>query len=165
MRLLSPNWPTRRTTSANDIFSEMEKIFAGIDRATAAPPQKPEAFIPHWEVSETEEHYLMAMDLPGVKKEDIKIEMNQDILSIAGERKIEGTVRSFNQKFSLPNTVDANKIEARHEDGVLNLYIPKTTVTKARKIEIQSKNGGFFDKLLGNNKEAKETSTNDSPSH
>lgn len=164
MRLLTPYWPTRRAANTNDLFAEMEKIFEGFDRAPMSTA-KAENFVPHWEVSESEEHYLMSVDLPGVKKEDIKIEMNQDVLSISGERKYESGVRAFNQKFSLPNTVDANKIEARHEDGVLNLYIPKTTVTKARKIEIQSKNGGFFDKLLGNNKEAKDTSTNDSPSH
>lgn len=163
MRLLTPYWPTRRATNTNDIFAEMEKMFEGLDRVPT--PSKAEAFAPQWEVTETEEHYLMTVDLPGIKKEDIKIEMNQDVLSIAGERKFESGVRTFSQRFRLPNTVDANKIEARHEDGVLNLYIPKTTVTRARKIEIQSKNGGFFDKLLGNNKEAKETPTNDSPSH
>lgn len=164
MRLLTPYWTPRRATTTNDLFAEMEKIFEGFDRAPT-PSAKAEIFNPHWEVSETEEHYLMSVDLPGVKKEDIKIEMNQNVLSISGERKYETGVRAFNQRFSLPNTVDANKIEARHEDGVLNLYVPKTTVAKARKIEIQSQNGGFFDKLLGNNKEAKETATDDSPSH
>lgn len=160
MRLLSPYWQVRRDLTA-DLFDEMEKIFGGPQRQSSGTEAE-QMYVPFCDINENEEHYLMAVDLPGVKKEDIKIEMNENMLSISGERKLNSAVRTFNRRFNLPNTVDANKIEAQFEDGVLKLYIPKNTVARTRKIEIQNK-GGFFDKLLGN-KENKDTAT-ESPSH
>jgi HSP20 family protein len=57
--------------------------------------------------------------------------------------------------------VSGEKVEAHYEDGVLNLYLPKIAAAKPRTIEIQAKNGGFFDKMLGNKKdvEVKPTSS------
>ncbi|MGZ3802245.1 MAG: Hsp20/alpha crystallin family protein [Bdellovibrio sp.] len=104
MRLLTPYWPARRATT-NDIFDEMEKIFGGFDKTLASPEN--ERFTPAFEVTETEEHYLMAVDLPGVKKEQIKIETEENILGISGERnRRDGVTQTFTRRFSLPNTVD-----------------------------------------------------------
>lgn len=133
MRLLTPYWSTQRTTSA-DLFNEMEKIFENF----AQVPNKNAGytFSPAYEVSEDENRYMVSADLPGVKKEDIKIEMNENVLTISGERKKENKTASFKRSFSVPNTVDFEKIEANHEDGVLSISLPKAPLAKARTIEI-----------------------------
>jgi HSP20 family protein len=89
---------------------------------------------PACDVSETEEKFLLSVDLPGMKKEDIKIELKDQVLTISGERKTEKYQRSF----TLPTVVDGNKVEARYEDGVLELTLPKTELAKPRQIEILS---------------------------
>ncbi|KYG66402.1 hypothetical protein AZI86_04950 [Bdellovibrio bacteriovorus] len=164
MRLINSNWPTRRSNSV-DLFDEMERMFADFQNSWDQQPAQ-RSFTPAVDVSESAEHYLMTVDLPGFKKDDIKIEMNDNVLTISGERRRETTVDeekkthrfersygSFTRSFSLPTTVSGDKIEANYEDGVLSLYLPKTPVAKARTIQIESKNGGFFDKLLGNKKD------------
>nr|BFD61068.1 Hsp20/alpha crystallin family protein [Bdellovibrio sp. CKG001] len=144
MRLLTPYWPTRRATT--NLFDEMDRLFDNF-----AAPASYEAYertlTPACEVSETQDHYLLSMDIPGYKKENVNIEVNGNLLTISGERKREEKVVStFARRFTVPNSVDGEKIEAHHEDGVLSIYLPKTPVAQAKRIEIQSK-GGFFERL------------------
>jgi len=122
-------------------------------------------FEPVVDWTETEHEFVMSVDLPGVKKDDVKIEVQGNTLLLSGERKKEMSAdkkakyqtyeRSygfFQRRFTLPTTVDADKIEARFEDGVLELMFPKTESAKPRKVEIQSgKSGGFFNKILSPN--------------
>lgn len=134
MRLLTPYWQNQHF--AADIFNELDR------RPTA------ERFAaPAYEVQENEQHYLIETDLPGVKKEDIKIDLHENILTITGERKRDAKAESFKRSFTLPESVDVEKIEASHENGVLSIYLPKGAAAKPRTIEIQTKSGGFFDKL------------------
>ncbi|NUN05158.1 MAG: Hsp20/alpha crystallin family protein [Bdellovibrio sp.] len=134
MRLLTPYWSNQNF--AADIFNEL-------DRRTAA-----ERFAaPAYDVQENEQHYLIETDLPGVKKEDIKIDLHESVLTITGERKRDGKAESFKRSFSVPDNVDLEKIEAQHENGVLSVYLPKGAAAKPRTIEIQNKSGGFFEKL------------------
>lgn len=171
MRTLTPFFTSRNLTS--DLWREMDRMF---DHFT--PPGLPvydeREFSPASELMEEENHYLLSMDLPGMKKEDIKIEVADGTLVISGERKnakhndtnqvhrYEKTYGSFKRSFVLPNTIDAEKVEARYEDGVLELYLPKTEVAQVRKIEVQSGKGGIFDKLLGTKKQ-EQTSTKEVP--
>ena len=154
MRILTPYWPQQRAPS--NFFEDIDRVFFDLaNKATPAPTAR--VFRPPAEVAEQEDHYLMSFDLPGIKKEDIKIEMKENVLTLAGERKqeakIEGTKNaqvferqygSFYRSFTLPTTVSEDKIEAHYENGVLSLYLPKTPVAQARKIEINSEKGGFF---------------------
>ncbi|MEK2647039.1 Hsp20/alpha crystallin family protein [Bdellovibrio sp. BCCA] len=144
MRLLTPYWSTQRTTST-DLFNEMEKFFENFAQAPATPAER--TYSPAYEITEGENYYLISADLPGVKKEDIKIEMNENVLTISGERKRDNKTASFKRSFSVPNTVDFEKIEANHEDGVLSIQLPKAAAMKARTIEIQSKTGDSSEKL------------------
>lgn len=150
MRLLTPYWTTRRAATT-DIFNEMERFFEDFGRAPAMASAE-RTYTPACDVSEKDDGFMLCMDLPGFKKEDIKIEMNENVLTISGERKrevkadvepkghrIERYYGSFARSFSLPTNVDVEKIEAHYEDGVLNLHIPKTQVAAPRRIEIQSK--------------------------
>lgn len=136
MRLLTPYWPTQKTARA-DFFNEMDRLFENFAQ-TPANTEVERTYVPAYEVSEDENRYMISADLPGVKKEDIKIEMNENVITISGERKKSQQAMAFKRTFSVPNTVDFEKIEARHEDGVLSIFLPKAQAAKARTIQITS---------------------------
>lgn len=154
-----------RMLFTSDLFDEMDKFFE--DVRTARPAAYDErTFAPACEIAESPESYLMSIDLPGMKKEDIKIEMVNNLLTISGERKRQTLADSshkiqryeksygfFKRSFSLPNTVETDRVEARYENGQLELYLPKVQAAKPRQIEIHSGKTGFFDKLLGTKSE------------
>jgi HSP20 family protein len=168
MRMLTPYWVTRGLSS--DLFSEMERFFNDYDQMMNSQPlHEQKNFLPACEIAESDDHYLMSLDLPGVKKDDIKIEIADNVLSISGERKRESQLGgadraqsrersfgAFKRDFRLPASLDADKIEARYEHGVLELYLPKTQAARPRQIEIQAEKGGIFSKLLGAKKAAPE---------
>lgn len=115
-------------------------------------------FAPEFEVAEREDHFAISVDLPGMRKEDIKIEVLDRTLTLSGERRrFEKSYGTFKRTFMLPNTVNAEKIEANYEDGVLLLYVPKTQVAQARAIEIQSgKSSSLIEKFLGTKRTAQD---------
>lgn len=154
MRILTPYWPQQRATT--DFFDQMDRVFADFANA---PTTAERTFKPAAEAIEHTDHYLMSFDLPGLKKENIRIEMKENVLTVAGERKqetkddakaqvFERQYGSFQRSFTLPTTVIEDKIEAHYEDGVLSLYLPKTPIAQPKKIEIKSEKGGFFNKEL-----------------
>jgi HSP20 family protein len=108
-------------------------------------------FSPATDLIENDKNYFLSVDLPGMKKEDIKIEVLDNALVISGERQseqkketdnyqqIEKVYGSFRRSFSLPKTVNIENIQAFHEDGVLEITIPKTQEVKSKKIEISHK--------------------------
>jgi HSP20 family protein len=130
------------------LFSDFDHLFDSFLSPTISAVAK--GFKPAYDVIETTDHFLMSFDMPGVKKEDIKIEVQGNNLMISGERRSnplsEGPgVRSggqsygkFERSFELPTSVGIERIEARLENGVLNLTLPKVEESKARTIEIQS---------------------------
>lgn len=169
MRILTttPYWTPRSFTSEiSGIFDEMHRMTNAYDERS---------FAPGCEVTEHEGHFLLSMDLPGIKKEDVKIDLTENLLTISGERKresngdkqqkfqlFERSYGFFKRSFTLPTSVDGNKVEARYENGVLDLYLPKIEAAKPRKIEIQNSKSGFFEKLLGskNTEEMKDVTNN-----
>jgi HSP20 family protein len=102
-------------------------------------------FTPLVDVHETEEEYLVKVDLPGVKADDVNVEVNENVLSISGSRGVEETGQtqlverpygSFVRTLSLPQGVDSDSIEAGYQEGVLELRIPKPVEQKPKKITI-----------------------------
>ena len=95
------------------------------------------SFSPQVDAYETEKSYEIEVSLPGLKRDDIKVDFQQGRLSISGERSfhneqdqrryhvVESSYGSFQRSFQLPDTVDASKIEARFDDGVLHVSVPK----------------------------------------
>jgi HSP20 family protein len=95
------------------------------------------AFIPKVDVAETKDAFEIHLAAPGLNKEDFKIELNDNFLTISGERKfkeekeeknflaIETQYGSFSRSFTLPENVDATKINAKYNNGILELTIPK----------------------------------------
>lgn len=107
-----------------------------------------ETFVPSCDIEETDSEYILSFDVPGVKKEDIRVEAQDDQLIVSGERQDErkskegrtyyreSSYGAFERRMSLPPNVDSDKIEANFENGVLNVVIPKTEQTQRRQIKI-----------------------------
>ena len=102
-------------------------------------------FTPAVDVHETDEEYLVKVDLPGVKSEDVSIEVSENVLAISGSRVpsetgnaqlVERPYGSFARTLTLPQGVDADAIGADYQDGVLELRIPKPAEQKPKKIAI-----------------------------
>ncbi len=100
------------------------------------------AFTPTVNSRETEDAYFIEIDLPGVKKEDIEIDVKDNVLTVSGERKvkeemkeenyykIESRYGKFTRSFTLPKNVNVDKISANSENGVLEIKIPKLEEVK-----------------------------------
>lgn len=104
-------------------------------------------FTPLLDVHETDDEYVVWVDLPGVKSEDVSIELNDNVLSISGSRVpvASGEARlgerpygSFVRSLTLPKGVDSDGIVADYTDGVLAVRIPKPVEVKPKKITIGS---------------------------
>lgn len=138
MRMLSPFLAGNH---AADWFDEVDRLF---DRTPTGPKSErvnasqTRWFQPESEVTETDEQFVLSLDLPGLNREDIKVEVNNNILSISGERKERG---QFSRSFKVPNTVRTDKVQASYENGVLELSLPKAEIAKPRTIEIKVKDG------------------------
>lgn len=103
---------------------------------------------PAMDVVETEDNYVLRADLPGVSEGDVKIELDENVLTISGERKsahqetkqgyyrVERAYGSFSRMLTLPEGVDADSISANFDRGVLEVKIPKPEQRKPRKVEI-----------------------------
>jgi HSP20 family protein len=106
------------------------------------------------DVSEDENSLRITMELPGVDPDDVRLSLENNILTIRGEKKqqaeetnerihrFERTYGMFERTFALPNTVDTEKVEARYENGVLYVSIPKAERAKPREIRVSSPASG-----------------------
>jgi HSP20 family protein len=112
--------------------------------------RKPE-WSPSSDISETDKEYVIRIDLPAVKKEDVKVTLDQGVLYISGERKqhaegkgekfhrVESFYGSFERSFSLPDNVNADGVTCDSKDGILTLHVPKIEAKKqtAKQITVQ----------------------------
>jgi HSP20 family protein len=111
-------------------------------------------WVPPMDLVEAEDHFVLKADLPGLTEDDVNIEIQDGALTISGQRKaeheerekgwyrIERSFGSFNRSLTLPDGVDADRIEASFSHGVLEVRIPKPEERKPRRIEIASKTNG-----------------------
>ena len=102
---------------------------------------------PPVDVAEEKDHILVKVEVPGVDEKDLRVNFEDGLLTISGQRqferkddrnyhRIERTYGSFVRKFSLPRTVDANAITASYKNGVLEIEIPKKEESKPKQIQI-----------------------------
>jgi HSP20 family protein len=108
------------------------------------------AWTPAVDIKEEEDRYLITADVPGVDPDDIDLTMENGVLTIKGERKLESDVKengfrrvertygTFYRRFSLPNYADADNISANCKNGVLTVTVPKTEAVKPRRIEVKA---------------------------
>ena len=106
---------------------------------------------PRVDISETDKEFLIKAEIPEVNKEDVKVTVDNGVLTIRGERKqekeeknkkfhrIERFFGSFARSFTLPENADEEKIEALFKDGILNLQIPKLSEKKPKGIDVKIK--------------------------
>ena len=104
---------------------------------------------PSADIGETEKEFIVRADLPGLKKEDVKVTFTDGLLTIQGERKqhkeetqekyyrVENYYGGFSRTFSLPDNIKADAITCESKDGVLTVHIPKTGLKKPKEIMIQ----------------------------
>ncbi|HEU5169782.1 MAG TPA: Hsp20/alpha crystallin family protein [Gemmatimonadales bacterium] len=107
------------------------------------------AWTPAVDVFEDKDSVKIVAELPGVKPEDVKLSIENNLLTIRGEKKqvaeektervhrYERSYGAFERTFSLPNTVDAEKAEARYENGVLTIGLPKAERARPREIQVK----------------------------
>jgi HSP20 family protein len=104
---------------------------------------------PSADISETDKEYLVRADLPGLKKEEVKVTFADGVLTIQGERKhhkeettekfhrVENFYGTFTRSFSLPDNITPDAIRCESKDGVLSIHIPKAEQKKPKEISIQ----------------------------
>lgn len=132
--------------TANAVSADFDHAFRnwlGGDRSEAS-------FRPGVSVAETSDGYEFSLDLPGVSAEDVDLSVHEGRLTIRGERKHEQSsdektwhrVERFHGEFervvALPKSVDSSQISANSENGVLNIWIPKSEDAQPRKIDVKS---------------------------
>jgi len=101
------------------------------------------------DITEDDKEYLIKADLPDVKKEDVKLTVQDDVMSISGERKyekdekgkkyhrVERAYGSFMRSFTLPEDADGSKVSAEYKEGVLKVHLPKSEKAKPKSIEVK----------------------------
>jgi len=142
--------PVREISS---IQSEMNRLFNSFfDTPTAAggnggggPARR---WIPAMDLAETEGEFVLKADLPGLSEGDVSIELDDNVLTVSGERKAEHEERKegyyrversfgrFSRSLSLPEGVDADAVKASFDHGVLEIHIPKPAAKRPRKVAI-----------------------------
>lgn len=116
-------------------LGDVDRIFEGFFSPVTSSSQR------YSNVEETESHYLFNVDMPGVTKEDIKIEVKDGSLMVTGERKYKKANEEesffYQNSFYLGSRVDTKGIEAKLENGVLNISVPKSEESKPHLIAVK----------------------------
>lgn len=137
-------------------LEDMEKRLSTIFGRPSAGPngEKKEAItVAEWsplvDITEDDKEYIVKAEIPEMKKEDIKINVHDDVLSISGERKyekeekgkkyhrVERAYGSFMRSFTLPEDADGSKVNAEYKEGVLKVHLPKSEKAKPKAIEVK----------------------------
>lgn len=140
-------WEPLREISS--IQNEVNRLFNSFfDTPVGASPGPARRWFPAMDLSEVEDRYVLRADLPGLSEDDVKIELEGDVLTISGERKSEHEERkegyhrverasgSFARSLTLPEGVDPQAIEASFERGVLEVRIPKPAERTPHRVSI-----------------------------
>jgi len=139
-------------------FKDLEEMEQRLSTYLGRPAGRTEAgkeamTVAEWsplvDITEDDKEYVIKADLPEVKKEDIKLTVQDNVMSISGERKyekeekgkkyhrVERAYGSFMRSFTLPEAADGSKVSAEYKDGVLNVRLPKSEKAKPKSIEVK----------------------------
>lgn len=137
----------------DDIFARynpfLSRLSAGRMAGTVEQSDAMPAWTPVANISETETEYLIKAELPEVGKEDVKVTVDEDVITIRGERRkeveqknekvhrIESLYGNFSRSFRLPDDADVASILAESRNGVLKVRVPKKPAARARTVEVQ----------------------------
>jgi len=142
-----PTYSTSNWPDLDDVTNRLSKFF---EDPSAFAGVAGDHWMPAVSVSETADELMLVAELPGVVEEDLSIELENNVLTVSGEKKEvrsegdeerryhvwERRFGSFSRSFTLPRSVDGSKIVAVFENGVLDVTLPKVAEAKGRKIEI-----------------------------
>lgn len=134
-----------RPAESRRAWREVNRLFDetfGLANGNGA--QNGNGWFPAVDVTEDAQAYRVALELPGVKAADVKVEVDGNRLTVSGDKKVEVDTPtrserrygSFSRVFTLPETVDTNGIDARSQDGVLTITLPKVEKAKPRQIAV-----------------------------
>lgn len=139
-------------------FKELEEMEKRLSPYWGRPAGRTEAgkeamTVAEWsplvDITEDEKEYVIKAELPEVKKEDIKLTVEDNVMTISGERKyekeekgkkyhrVERAFGSFLRSFTLPDAADGSKVNAEYKDGVLNVRLPKSEKARPKSIEVK----------------------------
>ncbi len=136
-----------------DPWREIEDMFDRYTKAVGVPRGGQEALAssdwsPRVDISETETAFLINADIPGVEKDQVKVSVENGVLTIQGERKsekeekgkkfhrVERFMGTFVRRFTVPDNVDPDGIKATFKDGMLQLHLPKSEKARPKAIDI-----------------------------
>jgi len=134
-----------------DLKTGMDRIFEDVFGGNRNWPESSLSVTPPVDIEETENDYRISAEIPGIEKGDIKITLENNVLSISGEKKVEKEVKDenyhrferhygkFHRSFELPGPINREKIDADYKNGVLNITVPKTEESKPKQIEVKVK--------------------------
>ncbi len=142
-----------RWRPARDFLNIRDEIDRMFDEFFGTLPERvttglENVWTPSVDISETDNDIIVTAELPGVKKDDVKISLQDNVLTIRGEKKqekeeknenyhrVERAYGMFQRSFTLPTTVDPKKIKATFKDGVLKIKLPKTEEARMKEIPI-----------------------------
>lgn len=137
-----------RPLEAWDPFGGIFDDFLNPMRMPAMPPMA-KTWAPRIDVQETEKEYVLTAALPGVRKEDVKVEVKDDVLTLSGERRTEKEETGktwlrketsygfFSRSLILPEGVHPEEVKASHKDGVLSVVIAKPAPAKRRGVSVK----------------------------
>jgi HSP20 family protein len=143
--------PAREMNDFRRSFELLNTMLKSFDTETAKSEEEFD-FVPAVNTRETENAYHLEVDLPGVKKEDIKVDIEEDKLVISGEKKLKNELKednyykvesyygTFKRSFAIPKEADVENIHAESKDGVLEVVIPKleqTKLEKTKRVEVK----------------------------
>lgn len=131
-----------------EMQQQMDRLFDEFAALPALESQVPGAINPRCNVSEDASNYYFKFEIPGINKDQIKVELNNNVLSVSAERKEEKkrgdekqsysefSYGSYYRSMSLPTAVDEKNVDASFENGILSLTLPKVEGSKGKQIEI-----------------------------
>ncbi len=143
------NYANAPVSDFGTLSRDLEDFFGGFLKPERHTGKTENSFNPQSDVFEDEHGYSISLDLPGVDKSEVKINFENDVLSIEGERLSPGTDDSrkyyrverqfgfFKRTFTFRKAIDSKKIKADFLNGVLTIVVPKAAEGKAREIKIQ----------------------------
>jgi HSP20 family protein len=139
--------PLRELTS---LQTEMNRLFNSVFDAPSASGSAGGArrWVPAMDLVETPDDFVLRADLPGMTRDDVKLEIEENVLTVSGERqaehaeneqgfyRLERAFGTFSRSLTLPKGVDGEAVSASFRDGVLEVHIPKPAQAKPRRVEI-----------------------------
>ena len=141
---------TRRTPNrtVRDLQREVDSIFDQFF-GRESDGDTSTVWAPRTDLSETDDAFRIRLDVPGMTKDDIAINLQNNTLTVSGERsserqedgeeyvRMERAFGNFHRTFTLPDAVDPDRVEATYDEGVLTINVPKTEKSTRRQIEIK----------------------------